>query len=501
LHEVASFELFVDLFYVGIIAIAGDAASEHPNGEALVKFMIVFTLSWVSFYHGIPGIEALTTMQKFWSDVSLYVSWFDADDILRRLMILFTLTCLLGFTVNINGAWETTWTALISFYVATRWGGSLYFLWMASLIPMVRAAMIATAFVSFLPGVLYIASIHVDQPARQAVIWPAIVLDIFGPVLLTVIERGPTWLGPRCCAWFRKIFDFTPGQNIEHKIERTNAFVALVFGYSVIALLYQSSVEFPLNAFFGKGVLFLIIAFTYNWVYFEIDTWNLHTHAIRRHFYSGEYLIEKDLALTNASTAVGWQAAHLPFIMGYVLAGAALSKIVLAHDVHDADPEWLAEPYAGRSEEKVHQGLRWFFCGGLAVAMLMMTFIAMSHTYRTIPNVRLRKEYRIGYRIAISIAMLLLPLAGDSLDSLELVGTCCGLVVSILILEICGSASSRTAFWGLSDFCQRHCAYSAKCHVSKREFEEHIRTGKVVNVEEMARKQKTEENAAEGMIV
>ena len=48
LHEVASFELFVDLFYVGIIAIAGDAASEHPNGEALVRFIITFTLSWVS---------------------------------------------------------------------------------------------------------------------------------------------------------------------------------------------------------------------------------------------------------------------------------------------------------------------------------------------------------------------------------------------------------------------------------------------------------------------
>ena len=187
--------------------------------------------------------------------------------------------------------------------------------------------------------------------------------------------------------------------------------------------------------------------------------------------------------------------------MGYVLAGAALSKIVLAHDVRDADPEWLAEPYAGRSDAEVHQGLRWFFCGGLAVAMIMMTLIAMSHTYRTIPNVRLRKEYRICYRFGVSIAILLLPLAKDSLDSLELVGTRCALVVSILILEICGSASSGAAFWGLSDFCSRRCSYSAKCHVSKKELEENIRTGKVVNVEEMAKKQKTQENAKEGFTV
>jgi hypothetical protein len=45
-QEVASFELFVDLFYVGIIAIAGDAAAEDPHGESLLKFVIVFVLSW-----------------------------------------------------------------------------------------------------------------------------------------------------------------------------------------------------------------------------------------------------------------------------------------------------------------------------------------------------------------------------------------------------------------------------------------------------------------------
>lgn len=248
LQEVASYELFVDLFYVGIIAIAGDAAAEEPNGESLLKFIIVFVLSW-----------------KFWGDVSLYVSWFDADDILRRLIVLFILTCLLGFTINIGGSWDVTWTALVSFYLAPRWMGSLYFLWMAYLIPMVRMAMISTAIVNFVPGIFYIASVHVPNWGRQGLLWPALVLDIFGPALLVAVQRGPKWLGPKLSAWARKTYDFIPGANIEHKIERTNAFVALVFGYSVIALLYQSAVEIPLNAFFGKAVLFLIIAFTYNW--------------------------------------------------------------------------------------------------------------------------------------------------------------------------------------------------------------------------------------------
>jgi hypothetical protein len=38
-EEVRSFELFVDLLYVGIIAINGDAAAEDPTGYALLKFV------------------------------------------------------------------------------------------------------------------------------------------------------------------------------------------------------------------------------------------------------------------------------------------------------------------------------------------------------------------------------------------------------------------------------------------------------------------------------
>jgi hypothetical protein len=38
-EEVRSFELFVDLLYVGIIAINGDAAAEQPDGYALLKFV------------------------------------------------------------------------------------------------------------------------------------------------------------------------------------------------------------------------------------------------------------------------------------------------------------------------------------------------------------------------------------------------------------------------------------------------------------------------------
>jgi hypothetical protein len=97
-QEVASYELFIDLFYVGIIAITGDHAAEHPTGESLLHFAITFIMGW-----------------KFWSDISLLIGWFDSDDILRRFSTLFILTCLLGFTTNINDAFKHTYTPLVAF--------------------------------------------------------------------------------------------------------------------------------------------------------------------------------------------------------------------------------------------------------------------------------------------------------------------------------------------------------------------------------------------------
>jgi len=74
-QEVASYELFIDLFCVGIIAVTGDTAAEHPDGQSLLRFVITFIMGW-----------------KFWTDINLLISWFDSDDVLRRCSVLFILT-------------------------------------------------------------------------------------------------------------------------------------------------------------------------------------------------------------------------------------------------------------------------------------------------------------------------------------------------------------------------------------------------------------------------
>ncbi|KAF2672246.1 hypothetical protein BT63DRAFT_369506 [Microthyrium microscopicum] len=454
--EIASYELFVDLLYVGILAITGDSASENPTGESLLRFAITFTMAW-----------------KVWGDLSQAISWISMDDIIRRLSVMFFMVLLLGMTVNMGGFYEGTYTPLVAFYIAARWFCGFYFLWMAYLMPIVRESFIGSAIISFFPAFFWIGSIHVEEPNRQALIWVALFFDIMGPALLVAIERAPNWLGS-AKPWAERIFQFIPGNNIEHKIERTNAFVSLVFGYSVVALLYQSAVPIGINAYFVKAVLGLIQAFTFNWLYFEIDNFNMHSHAIRRHFFS----------------AFLWISAHMPFTMAFSLAGAALSKIVLAHDTADADPENLMDPYKTKSEAEVEVGLYWFYCAGLGVALISTGMISLSHRTKVIPGARMTKNARLSYRLLAGVAIILLPLAHERMNSLEFVAVTTCIVFSVLLLELAGTTCSGAEFWGFRE--KRFCTYSANCKISKRELAEKAKTGEVLDLEKLAMKGKKE---------
>ncbi|KAL8665487.1 MAG: hypothetical protein Q9202_002192 [Teloschistes flavicans] len=449
LQEVASYELFVDLLYVGIIAIVGDSAAEEPTAYGLLKFTIVFSIGW-----------------KIWSDIQMVTSWLETDDIFQRFCVMFVLVCLFGYTLNIVEAFETTYAMMISFYLTQRLFLAAYLLWISYLIPMIRGFMVSQVVIATIGSAIWIASIHVDYPARLALIWIAMFLDIIGQGFLVLIVRRAQKMKNRAGPIIQKWFEFQPSLNIEHRTERTNAFVTLVFGYSVVALLYQNRAGYGINAFFGKAVLGLMQAFFFNWLYFEIDGWNIHTHAIRRH----------------VASSILWIFIHLPFIMGYVLAGASLSRLVLAHDCGDADSETLADAYSGRSEAEVEPGLRWFYCVGLGIALLCMSVISFCHVHKKFEGQRVTKRSRLGLRVAVVVVIICLPLA-ESLNSLQLVSTTTGLIGLVLAFDLYGCTYVGESF--LRD--GRKCKYWADCpRKRRRALEEAIKTGAMVNVEELA---------------
>ena len=65
--EVGAIELFVDLLYVGIIALVGDRAAEEPTGESLLRFCVTFILSWRLW-------SDLTMVSQFSFPISLYIA-------------------------------------------------------------------------------------------------------------------------------------------------------------------------------------------------------------------------------------------------------------------------------------------------------------------------------------------------------------------------------------------------------------------------------------------
>src|SRR4051812_37049523 len=102
--------------------------------------------------------------------------------------------------------------------------------------------------------------------------------------------------------------------------------------------------------------------------------------------------------------------AHVPFVCSYVLAGAALSKLVVATDTPNAPLETLTDFYQHRAHEHVSGGLRWFYCAGFGIALLSMTSMSLSHHHKRPPRVWLNKRLRLANRIAASVVFITLPL-------------------------------------------------------------------------------------------
>lgn len=438
--EVASFELFVDLLYVGVIAAIGDTASEDATSQALLHYIITYIMSC-----------------RMWADLTNMTNWFEMGDVVQRLLILIFLLCLLGFTVNIAYAFDSSYTAMVAFYLGERLLQGLYFIWVAKLVPTIRGVMVCQTVLVLITTAIWIGSIHTPYPSQLAFILPAVLTDIFGSMAIHYFMRAVQRIdlskpSKRMSKYLERLsshFDFYPAFNIEHRVERNNTFVTLVFGYSVLAILYQNRYSVKAsNSIFGKACLSLMQAFAFNWIYFEIDLLNMKVHAIRRHYLS----------------AWIWIFGHLPFAMGYTLAATAMSKIVLAHDCSNSDEGSLGEQFASRSLAEVSTGLRWFYCGGLAVALLFSCIISLSHIYRISEISRLTREVRLAIRCVAAIAILCLPLIPvERLQSLALIGTTCSLMIGVLIVDLYGLSQKDRQFWfgGFSPTEKKNTGYAA----------------------------------------
>ena len=181
--EVASFELFLDLVYVGVIDIIGERAVEHPDGLSFLHFVIVFSIGW-----------------KIWSDMTNVINWFDIDDIFQRISVAFYLICLFGYTTNIYYMFEeeqSTYKSAIAFYIAQRLFLAIWYLGVGWLVPMIRGTMVTNSLLIIWSVAFWIGSMHVEYPSQLALIFIAIFIDLFGQVFLIMLNRYSMRLAKR----------------------------------------------------------------------------------------------------------------------------------------------------------------------------------------------------------------------------------------------------------------------------------------------------------------
>lgn len=176
-----------------------------------------------------------------------------------------------------------TYVPMVAFYLTARFKNCIEYILTGVALPMIRGFGITMALPIIMPCALLIGSIYVPMPNRVGLIIPALLLDHYSSVLVVAAffsfqRKSDSWFTKR----FGHYFEFYPALNIEHRVERTNAFVSLVLGYSVVGVMFQSHSGNVLNAFLGKAILGLVQAFVFNWIYFDIDASNINLHAIRR---------------------------------------------------------------------------------------------------------------------------------------------------------------------------------------------------------------------------
>ncbi|KAG8984009.1 hypothetical protein FRB90_005626 [Tulasnella sp. 427] len=406
-RDVDSSVLFVDLLYVGIIAVNADTTIEDPTKDSLLQFCVTFLPSW-----------------KVWSDIAILVSQFESDNLSQRSIILFILACLVGYTTNIYSAFFNTYAQLVAFYLAARICVAILTLVLAFYIPRIRPIMLLNILSILIPAAFWIGSCFMSEDSRETLIWLAVCWDLWGSMVSVFIIKDVPRISKTLGEKLNGIFQYFPAVEVQHRSERVGAFVSLVFGYSVVGILYQSQAKFGLNAFYGKAVLGLVQAFCFNWIYFDVDEKYQHAKLAERHTVS----------------AALWFNAHLPFIMAFTLSSAALSRLVVAHDCPNSEAEWLIPMFEERSVEELSRGLRWFYCAGLGTAFLFMGIISLARGAPRRERERIPQRYRFALRAAVSIAWMCLPLA-KNLNSLELIGITASTTAFTLAVDVYGAES------------------------------------------------------------
>lgn len=338
----ATFELFFDLLYVGIVSNLAEAAIEEATGASLGKYILLFMGAW-----------------QIWSDMREFMDYYYNNDITQKLYVLWIMVLLVIYANNANYVLESKQITglVVGTYIIARFSAFLLTFVYTFFVGEHRGQMRWFTLVSCVS--LLMAGFIIIAPLRGKI---AIAAICFGyDVIISTIIFHP---------WFKKKIraEYSTAINIEHEVERHGAFVVIALGEYLYTIVSSSPAQMGFNERTARAICVLVTAYCLCWFYFRGEGSNKAVHALRRSVFS----------------AYGWIYAHIPLILSLIISADAAGALTKSHQLypyqHTENLKAKSElSDSGSNEENPNylHSVQLFYAGGLAVALLTMTAIAL----------------------------------------------------------------------------------------------------------------------------
>lgn len=231
-------------------------------------------------------------------------------------------------------------------------------------------------------------------------------------------------------AIFRRVFGlrFSTAIDIDHEADRMGAFYTIVLGEFLYGLVWASPAGLSgAGAPFGRAALSLLIAFCLFWLYTASDGSHENAEA-------GVHALR-----WRTLHAMQWLMLHLPLSAALLIAGDICAVFVKYGHV-GAGVAASSSPGTPAEEGEAKfptipewQALRWQFCGGTAIGVFCLYWIALLHheidedkCARDLLYVRY--PWRRCVRLPVAVTIALLPLAPPARLSIT------GLLAAVTVL-------------------------------------------------------------------
>ncbi|KAH7153051.1 bacterial low temperature requirement A protein-domain-containing protein [Dactylonectria macrodidyma] len=383
-RQAGRFELFLDLLYVAIVANFSDELAEHPDGDHLLKYLLIFAPAW-----------------HIWADLREIMNSYYTDDLLQRLVILWVMALLVLYANNANAAdedIEALRTAAGAYVVARFTTMSTFLVTSITAYQHRTQARIMAGFMFI--GLLITIPLFFESVSIRAKV-AVVAIAIFYQEITWALTLSP-WIKEKLKLTYSTAVD------IAHEVDRMAAFFIIILGEFVYSIIVGKKTGIGLTDGYVKAVCTLIIAFSLNWIYASGDGSIQATHPIRR----------------SAWTAFGFFLLHLPLSASFLIGGHIAAVATGEHQLED--------------------GQRWLLGGGLGVGMFCLWVYGMLYRVEGENGLILAQAPRIGMRLVVSIILIVLPQTHDHLNSEQLMLVIMGLFAFLLIWETVGGLSKTS---------------------------------------------------------